>query len=127
MTKSYPMLCYSFLDTVVDKCVLTACVDVLGWNQCAVNNGGCSHLCIANTGGRGHHCACPTHYELSPDNVTCTGMCVGVLVISSWCVCLTREHQPCLWSLHCTAKYVSRCVCIVILLYASSMSCHLCV
>jgi low density lipoprotein receptor-related protein 5/6 len=48
-----------------------------GWNLCAVNNGGCSHLCLAmpNPGGppgrpsTAHRCACPTHYTLS--NNTC--------------------------------------------------------
>ncbi|XP_066593822.1 low-density lipoprotein receptor-related protein 6 isoform X2 [Prorops nasuta] len=47
-----------------------------GWNPCANNNGECSHLCIAlpgEDGGRStsHKCACPTHYNLAPDNKTC--------------------------------------------------------
>nr|CAD7457230.1 unnamed protein product [Timema tahoe] len=58
-----------------------------GWNQCAVGNGGCSHLCLAlpSPGGSGanshgatpnrqsytHRCGCPTHYILAGDNVTC--------------------------------------------------------
>jgi len=65
---------------------LLVSADVLGWNQCAVNNGGCSHLCVANIGGQGHHCTCPTHYKLSPDNATCTGMCVHHFVIILPCL-----------------------------------------
>ncbi|KAJ8675255.1 hypothetical protein QAD02_011041 [Eretmocerus hayati] len=47
-----------------------------GWNTCAINNGECSHLCVAlpgNSGGlsENHKCACPTHYSLSPNNKTC--------------------------------------------------------
>ncbi|XP_014229515.1 low-density lipoprotein receptor-related protein 6 [Trichogramma pretiosum] len=48
-----------------------------GWNTCAVNNGDCSHLCIALPGNstdalsRRHRCACPTHYVLAADNKTC--------------------------------------------------------
>ena len=70
-----------------------ACVDALGWNQCAVNNGGCSHLCIANIDGRGHHCACPTHYSLSPDNVTCLGMCFCMFVCLFSCVTIRSVYS----------------------------------
>lgn len=42
-----------------------------GWNQCAVYNGGCSHLCLGVPGPRGHQCACPTHHPLGPNNKTC--------------------------------------------------------
>lgn len=31
-------------------------------NPCAVNNGGCSHLCLLRDGGRGHTCECPDHF-----------------------------------------------------------------
>ncbi|CAB1328475.1 unnamed protein product, partial [Coregonus sp. 'balchen'] len=31
-------------------------------NPCAVNNGGCSHLCLRRDGGRGHTCECPDHF-----------------------------------------------------------------
>lgn len=49
-----------------------------GWNTCAINNGECSHLCIALPGYAGglstnHKCACPTHYTLAADNKTCLG------------------------------------------------------
>ncbi|XP_023239238.1 low-density lipoprotein receptor-related protein 6-like [Centruroides sculpturatus] len=47
-----------------------------GWNPCAVNNGGCSHLCLALPSKSQHKsynycCACPSHYELASDNKTC--------------------------------------------------------
>ncbi|XP_037502141.1 low-density lipoprotein receptor-related protein 6, partial [Rhipicephalus sanguineus] len=42
-----------------------------GWNQCAVYNGGCSHLCLGVPGLRGFQCACPTHHLLGPNNRTC--------------------------------------------------------
>ncbi|XP_077517260.1 low-density lipoprotein receptor-related protein 6 isoform X3 [Amblyomma americanum] len=42
-----------------------------GWNQCAVYNGGCSHLCLGVPGLRGFQCACPTHHPLMPNNRTC--------------------------------------------------------
>uniref|UniRef100_A0A671PYM9 EGF-like domain-containing protein n=1 Tax=Sinocyclocheilus anshuiensis TaxID=1608454 RepID=A0A671PYM9_9TELE len=31
-------------------------------NPCAVNNGGCSHLCLLQAGGQGHTCECPDHF-----------------------------------------------------------------
>ncbi|XP_033156520.1 low-density lipoprotein receptor-related protein 6 [Drosophila mauritiana] len=42
-----------------------------GVNPCKVNNGGCSHLCLAQPGRRGMTCACPTHYQLAKDGVSC--------------------------------------------------------
>ena len=57
-----------------------------GWNRCGLDNGGCSHLCIAHGGGsigelgnsttpgaNIHHCACPTHYTLMDDAKNCRG------------------------------------------------------
>ncbi|KAK6630230.1 hypothetical protein RUM43_015023 [Polyplax serrata] len=41
-----------------------------GWNQCAVNNGGCSHLCLPLPGDS-YSCHCPMHYHLSNTNKTC--------------------------------------------------------
>ncbi|XP_059895450.1 LOW QUALITY PROTEIN: low-density lipoprotein receptor-related protein 2a [Gadus macrocephalus] len=31
-------------------------------NPCAVNNGGCSHLCLIGSGGRSRTCECPDHF-----------------------------------------------------------------
>uniref|UniRef100_A0A672KHW3 Low-density lipoprotein receptor-related protein 2-like n=1 Tax=Sinocyclocheilus grahami TaxID=75366 RepID=A0A672KHW3_SINGR len=31
-------------------------------NPCAVNNGGCSHLCLLRAGGQGFTCECPDHF-----------------------------------------------------------------
>ncbi|KAJ9592050.1 hypothetical protein L9F63_001429, partial [Diploptera punctata] len=58
------------------------------WNQCALGNGGCSHLCLAlpvtgnqfssregniNRQSNTHRCGCPTHYTLAEGNTTCIG------------------------------------------------------
>lgn len=42
-----------------------------GTNACNTNNGGCSHLCLALPGRRSMTCACPTHYTLAKDGVSC--------------------------------------------------------
>lgn len=50
-----------------------------GWNPCGVDNGNCSHLCLAHptppdqtgTSNMTFSCACPTHYTLDADNKTC--------------------------------------------------------
>ncbi|XP_042878926.1 low-density lipoprotein receptor-related protein 6-like [Penaeus japonicus] len=45
-----------------------------GSNQCSINNGGCSHLCLAVPSAdttENHTCACPTHYSLDVDGRTC--------------------------------------------------------
>ncbi|XP_052224397.1 low-density lipoprotein receptor-related protein 4-like isoform X1 [Dreissena polymorpha] len=39
--------------------------------RCLVNNGGCSHVCLASP-GNGRTCLCPSDLELSPDGKTCT-------------------------------------------------------
>lgn len=42
--------------------------------QCATDNGGCAHLCLAaSTHPPDFRCACPAHYTLNKDNVTCAG------------------------------------------------------
>ncbi|XP_022106372.1 low-density lipoprotein receptor-related protein 6-like [Acanthaster planci] len=47
-----------------------------GWNECAVNNGGCQFLCLSHpnvtTGEWDYVCQCPTHYTLNEDGQTCT-------------------------------------------------------
>lgn len=64
------------LESVIDLLVFHASRQP-GWNPCAVANGNCSHLCIAlpnaNAGGTSvsRKCACPTHYSLARDNLTC--------------------------------------------------------
>lgn len=47
-----------------------------GGSQCSVDNGGCAHLCLAvpsTSARRNFKCACPTHYRLRSDNVSCAG------------------------------------------------------
>lgn len=41
-----------------------------GTNPCRINNGGCQHLCLALP-TRKKICACPTHFVLAKDNVSC--------------------------------------------------------
>ena len=36
----------------------------LGTNQCAIRNGGCTHLCLARPNG--YKCACPTYPDSRP-------------------------------------------------------------
>lgn len=65
------------LESVTDLLVFHASRQP-GRNPCAEANGNCSHLCIAlpNGGAAGgasvsRKCACPTHYSLAPDSLTC--------------------------------------------------------
>ncbi|XP_035376859.1 low-density lipoprotein receptor-related protein 1B [Electrophorus electricus] len=44
-----------------------------GENPCAVNNGGCSQLCLP-TSENSHTCTCTTGYRLRPDRATCQGV-----------------------------------------------------
>uniref|UniRef100_A0A3Q3ETX7 Low density lipoprotein receptor-related protein 4 n=1 Tax=Labrus bergylta TaxID=56723 RepID=A0A3Q3ETX7_9LABR len=41
-------------------------------NPCAVNNGGCSHLCLLAPAPKASSCACPTGINLQSDGKTCT-------------------------------------------------------
>ncbi len=61
------------LDYVMDLLVFHASRQS-GDNTCKMDNGGCSHLCIAHPTGSSHHCSCPTHFQLEDDNRTCYGM-----------------------------------------------------
>ena len=40
-------------------------------NECAVNNGNCSQMCINTIGS--YRCSCVTGYLLNPDGRTCLG------------------------------------------------------
>jgi len=42
-----------------------------GENNCSVNNGGCSHLCLNRAPPLSHVCGCPSGYELLLDVHTC--------------------------------------------------------
>lgn len=50
--------------TSSDEWILHVCVSlpVIVNNPCAVNNGGCSHLCLIRHGGRERTCGCPDHF-----------------------------------------------------------------
>lgn len=64
--------CSSFVFFVPTKILCNAAF-ISGWNRCASDNGGCSHLCFAKPDDR-KLCSCPTHYTLSEtDNKTCEG------------------------------------------------------
>ncbi|XP_068671663.1 low-density lipoprotein receptor-related protein 6-like [Montipora foliosa] len=50
-----------------------------GWNPCAADNNGCSHLCFAKPDSTSV-CSCPTHYQLlDTDNRTCEAPSVFML------------------------------------------------
>lgn len=76
-------LVHTHLEDVVDVVIYHNSRQI-GWNPCAVNNGGCSHLCLAtsNYGNKqvvSYHCACPTHYKLNEDNKTCSGIFCNII------------------------------------------------
>ena len=41
-------------------------------DECAIDNGGCSHFCNNYIGG--YYCSCPSGYELQPDGKFCKGL-----------------------------------------------------
>ncbi|PFX23095.1 Low-density lipoprotein receptor-related protein 6, partial [Stylophora pistillata] len=45
-----------------------------GSSPCGINNGGCSHFCIAKTSGR--ECVCPSDLKLNQDGKTCERIAV---------------------------------------------------
>ena len=48
-------------------------------NPCAVNNGGCSHLCLlSSTSARRYTCACNAGMVLGSDGRTCDGKCAKI-------------------------------------------------
>ena len=44
-------------------------------NPCGTNNGGCSDLCLIALGGDSATCACPDHFVLASDGMTCHAQC----------------------------------------------------
>ena len=45
------------------------CVPLKASSPCSVNNGGCSHFCVAKTSG--YECVCPTGLAVKQDGKTC--------------------------------------------------------
>ncbi|XP_073514999.1 low-density lipoprotein receptor-related protein 4 isoform X1 [Phyllobates terribilis] len=41
-------------------------------SACAIDNGGCSHICLLSPHPKGHSCACPTGVNLQADGRTCS-------------------------------------------------------
>ena len=52
---------------VIRKCFLL----YTDTNECAKQNGGCSHVCVNDIGS--YHCVCPSGYRIAPDGHTCQG------------------------------------------------------
>jgi len=76
-----------------------------GPNPCAINNGGCSHLCLLST-NQSYTCVCPEHFSfaLGGNNRTCV----------SNCSCNQHRCGPpnerCIpWSLKCNGGKLSNC------------------
>lgn len=42
-----------------------------GTNSCHMNNGGCQHLCLPLPNEHNMTCACPTHFVLAKDHISC--------------------------------------------------------
>ena len=62
-------------------------------NECAINNGGCSQVCL-NTEGS-YSCDCYPGYELGPNNHTCNGRCTTftkVLIYNGYYILDTILH-----------------------------------
>ena len=49
--------------------LLLNCVPLKASSPCSVNNGGCSHFCVAKTSG--YECVCPTGLAVKQDGKTC--------------------------------------------------------
>lgn len=49
------------------------------FNECQVENGGCSHTCLDLIGG--YKCLCPLGFELASDDKTCQGQILIYTVI----------------------------------------------
>ena len=52
------------------QCLKMCFISSVVKSPCAVNNGGCSHLCLLASGGN-YSCACPTGIALLSDQKTC--------------------------------------------------------
>ncbi|XP_033629378.1 low-density lipoprotein receptor-related protein 1-like isoform X2 [Asterias rubens] len=61
------------------------------FNPCKYKNGGCSNLCLLNDRS-GRTCACPTNFNLSPDEMTCVSNCT-----SSQFICNNDKCIPFWW------------------------------
>ena len=54
----------------------------IGENPCAINNGGCAHLCLLSfSDDRNYTCSCHSGAELHPNNHDCIGMSVLLVMV----------------------------------------------
>ena len=60
----------------------------LDYNECLINNGNCSQICVNEIPG--FHCECESGHILHPDGITCIGNaeCSGNTVENFTCQCL---------------------------------------
>ena len=80
-------------------------------NECAINNGGCSQVCL-NTEGS-FSCDCYPGYELGPNNHTCNGRCTRftkVLIYNGYYILVMILHTE-------NTKKSSQKICMCIINY----------
>ena len=79
---NYVLIMFSLYIELTDcnylPCILALYYIIAGYNPCAINNGGCSHLCLLSPSNTvfgearpSSKCACPTGVRLLPDQKTC--------------------------------------------------------